>query len=143
MVIPDQCRPVWAEHCTHINYKFISTVHCNYAKYIIQLVCNDMYLLVLQDTRRSIGSQLLQTLDQLALNFFEPSNEQFIVDEFSKSLDFKDGCKYHHKYICTTGLMVLEYTEVPTNYVVGISTRGNSITLPPGIFGTEIIEPGI
>ena len=39
--------------------------------------------------------------------------------------------------------MVLEYTEVPTNYVAGISTRGNSITLPPGIFGTEIIKPGI
>ena len=101
-----------------------------------------MYLLVLQDTRRSIGSQLLQTLDQIALNFFEPSNEQFIVDEFSKLLDFKDGSKYHHKCICTTGLVVLEYTEVPANYVVGISTRGNSITLPPGIFGTEIIGPG-
>ena len=49
-----------------------------------------MYLLVLQDTRRSIGSQLLLTLDQFALNFFEPSDELFIVNAFSKLLDFKD-----------------------------------------------------
>ena len=39
--------------------------------------------------------------------------------------------------------MVSEYNKVPTNYVTGISINGSSIILPPNVFGTEIIQPGM
>ena len=37
--------------------------------------------------RRLIGSQLLLTLDEIALNVFEPNNETYITSEFSKSMN--------------------------------------------------------
>ena len=45
------------------------------------------YKLVLQDLRRSVGSQLLKTLDNFALNIFESSNDEVtIIEEIGESV---------------------------------------------------------